>query len=251
MSDRAHGCVLNSTCRRIAGDARLLVGICGIPASGKSTLAALLVRRVAELLSPAAECVLVGLDGWHLTRADLDAMDNPQLAHDRRGIHWTFDAHGYVSFVKQLRTPISRLSPDAPDITAPSFDHALKDPSPHAIRITPQHRIVIIEGLYTFLSIEPWCEGGSLLDERWYIELDPSEAAKRLVKRHVATGVAKDLTEAQWRSDANDMPSTCYVFTVGAAQDSNCTLDGQFVIEHMLKPTRIIPSQDDPTFAFA
>lgn len=155
-----------------------------------------------------ATCILVGLDGWHLTRADLDAMENPKLAHDRRGIHWTFDARGYVSFVKDLRAPISHLPIDASDITAPSFDHALKDPSPHAVRITPQHRIVIIEGLYTFLSIEPWSEAGSLLDERWYIELEPAEAARRLIKRHVTTGVAKDLTEAQWRSDENDMPST-------------------------------------------
>lgn len=158
-----------------------------------------------------ARCTLVGLDGWHLTRADLDAMDDPKLAHDRRGIHWTFDAQGYVSFVEELRTPISQLPADMPDITAPSFDHALKDPSPHAIRITPQHRIVIIEGLYTFLSIEPWCRAGSLLDERWYIELDSIEAAKRLVKRHVETGVARDLTEAQWRSDANDMPSMWFL----------------------------------------
>ncbi|KZV77423.1 P-loop containing nucleoside triphosphate hydrolase protein [Peniophora sp. CONT] len=219
---------------QIPSSERLLVGICGIPASGKSSLSALLVRKVEELLSsiePAAACMLVGLDGWHLTRADLDAMDNPKLAHDRRGIHWTFDAQGYVSFVQNLRTPISQLPTEAPDITAPSFDHALKDPSPHAVRITPQHRIVVIEGLYTFLSIEPWCRAGSLLDERWYIELDPKEAARRLVKRHVATGVAKDLTEAQWRSDENDMPN------------------GQFIIEHMLQPTRIIPSLDDPSFA--
>ena len=195
-------------------DTRLLVGICGIPASGKSSLAALLVRKVGDLLiarQSTAACMLVGLDGWHLTRADLDAMDDPKLAHDRRGIHWTFDAHGYVSFVKDLRTPISHLPANALDITAPSFDHALKDPCPHAVRITPSHRIVVIEGLYTFLSIEPWCRAGSLLDERWYIELDHTEAARRLVKRHVATGVAKNLTEAQWRSDENDMPSTSFI----------------------------------------
>ncbi|KAI0034329.1 P-loop containing nucleoside triphosphate hydrolase protein [Vararia minispora EC-137] len=213
-------------------DSRFLVGIIGIPASGKSTLAALVTSKVNELFVASRlpySSILVGLDGWHLTRSQLDAMDNPNLAHDRRGIHWTFDADGYVSFVSSLRTPISQLPSGASVITAPSFDHALKDPIPHAVHITPKHRIVIIEGLYAFLSIEPWCKAGSLLNERWYIEIDPEKAARRLIRRHVATGVAKDLTEAQWRSDENDMPN------------------GRFIISHMLQPTRIISSQDDPT----
>jgi pantothenate kinase len=137
-------------------------------------------------------------------------MDNPKLAHDRRGIHWTFDGDGYLSFISSLRTPVSEYpaASESPVIQAPSFDHALKDPTPQAIQITPKHRIVIIEGLYTFLSIEPWCKAGALLDERWYIEISSEHASRRLVRRHVATGVAKDMVEAQWRSDENDMPST-------------------------------------------
>ena len=68
---------------------------------------------------------------------------------------------------------------------------------------------MIIEGLYVFLSIKPWSEGGLLLDERWLIQVDPVEAKRRLVKRHVLTGVAKDLKEAEWRADKNDGPSMC------------------------------------------
>ncbi|KAI0321460.1 P-loop containing nucleoside triphosphate hydrolase protein [Amylostereum chailletii] len=186
-------------------DERLLVGVAGVPASGKSTLAVLVIDKVNALLRNSgsiSSAVLVGLDGWHLTRVQLDAMPDPKLAHDRRGIHWTFDAHSYVSF----------------------------DPTPHAVTITPNDRIVIIEGLYTFLSIAPWAEAGTLLDERWHIELDPDAAARRLVKRHVASGIAKDLTEAQWRSDENDAPN------------------GRFIVANMLEPTRIIPSIEDPVF---
>lgn len=200
---------------RTPADARLLVGISGIPASGKSTLANLLVGETNKLLrtqyqdldgSPQPSAVLIGLDGWHLTRSQLDAFPDPKLAHDRRGIHWTFDGPAYVSFVKSLRLPLSQLSASVA-ITAPSFDHALKDPSPHAVTVLPENRIVVIEGLYTFLSISPWAEAGVLLDERWFVELEVDEASRRLVKRHVASGVAKDLEEAQWRSEENDMPS--------------------------------------------
>lgn len=188
---------------RIAHDRRLLVGIAGIPASGKSTFALKLASALTN--SPAGSAtILVGLDGWHYTRAELDAMPDPKLAHDRRGAHWTFDGPSYVDFVRSLREDITPLTPV---ITAPSFDHAIKDPTPHAVVIHPYHRIVIIEGLYTFLSTEPWVGAGKLLDERWFIEVNAIKARERLVKRHVITGVAKDMEEAIWRSDENDTPS--------------------------------------------
>lgn len=220
---------------------RLLVGVAGIPASGKSTFAVLLAERVNAILRERSitssgpegssgqgnrddseervdgveaeqpyrppvqdRAVLVGLDGWHLSRAQLDVFPDPQKAHDRRGIHWTFDGEGYVAFIKKLRDANNTVI-----ITAPSFDHALKDPTPDAVSIYPHHRIVIIEGLYVFLAIQPWSEAGLLLDERVYIEVDVAEARKRLVKRHVVTGVAKDMKEAEWRADDNDMPSKC------------------------------------------
>jgi pantothenate kinase len=83
----------------------------------------------------------------------------------------------------------------------------VKDPTPDAVHIMPHHRIIVIEGLYTFLSIEPWCQGGRLLDERWFIDVDIVEARRRLIDRHVATGVTKDREEGVARADKNDMPS--------------------------------------------
>lgn len=206
---------------------RLLIGIAGIPASGKSTLAKFLTDRVNSLLEEqgpetpqpressagqrahaqpqhAERAILVGLDGWHLTRAQLDTFPDPKLAHDRRGIHWTFDGESYAACIRQLRASIT---PTTDVIRAPSFDHALKDPTPDAVLIQPYHRAVVIEGLYTFLSITPWKEAATLLDERWFIAVDPSEARRRLVARHVLTGVAKDMEEAEWRAKENDGPS--------------------------------------------
>lgn len=192
---------------RIPSSARLLVGITGIPASGKSTFAQILTDHINDILvamNKDSRAILIGLDGWHLTRAQLDALPDPKLAHDRRGIHWTFDGPGYVSFVRELR---KGLSDTTSIITAPTFDHALKDPAFDDVSIHPHHRVVIIEGLYTLLSIEPWHEAGLLLDEKWFIHVDVAEAQRRLVKRHVLSGVAKDLEEAVWRAEENDMPS--------------------------------------------
>ncbi|KAL7285864.1 hypothetical protein ACG7TL_000975 [Trametes sanguinea] len=204
-------------------DKRLLVGIAGVPASGKSTLSELIVERVnaAASKSPSQElsdnafgagarsdkpiAVYVGLDGWHLTRAQLDNFPDPKLAHDRRGAHWTFDGEGYVAFIRALREPIA--GSDYQVVYAPSFSHEKKDPVFDAIAVYPHHRLVIIEGLYTFLSIPPWSAAAELLDERWYIDIGEEEAERRLVIRHVRTGVAKDMEEAVWRSRENDAPT--------------------------------------------
>jgi len=211
---------------------RLLVGIYGVPASGKSTFADMLFRYTDNLLQSdpqnSARAILVGLDGWHLTRAQLDQLPDPKLARDRRGIHWTFDAENYLAFVQSIR---EEISPETRIITAPSFDHAVKDPTPHAVQIHPQHRIVMIEGLYAALNVGSCGEAALLLDERWYIEVDMAEAQKRLVKRHVISGVAKDLDEAVWRAEENDMPN------------------GRFLIANTLEPTRVIPSVEDPVLA--
>ena len=205
--------------------ARLLVGLAGVPASGKSTLAQLIIAHVnttyrrAHATDADADrgiAVLVGLDGWHLSRAALAAMPDPQLARDRRGAHWTFDGAGYVAFVRALRRDsgaavdagLAEGSESEADVVyAPSFDHALKDPTPRAVAVYPRHRVVLIEGLYGFLGIEPWREAAEMLDERWWLDVSEEEAERRLVERHVRSGVAKDLEEAIWRSRENDAPS--------------------------------------------
>ncbi|KAF8824209.1 hypothetical protein HHX47_DHR8000407 [Lentinula edodes] len=150
---------------------------------------------LVELL---AKAILVLLDGWHLTRAQLDQFPDPKLARDRRGSHWNFDG---PNLREEVLPETERI------ITAPSFDHAIKDPTSHAVQIHPQHRIVIIEGLYTALDVDSWREAALLLDERWYLELDFEEAQKRLVNRNLVSGVAKDPAEAVWRAEANGMPS--------------------------------------------
>ena len=187
-----------------------------MPASGKSTLAVKLTQYTNDIFrqrfpqEKEDPAILVGMDGWHLTRAQLDAFPNAKLAHDRRGAHWTFDGESYVAFVRDLRVPLHQTADD-PVIYAPSFSHELKDPTPRAVAIQPHHRLIIIEGLYAFISIQPWTEAGKLLDERWWVELSEEEAKARLVLRHVLTGVAQDLGEAEWRATENDAPSMFYV----------------------------------------
>ena len=138
------------------------------------------------------EAIVVGLDGWHLTRAQLAALPDPQLAKARRGAHWTFDPDGYLEFVRSLRSPAPANSAAEP-IIAPSFDHAVKDPDPTGVRVYPWHKVVVIEGLYCFLSIGAWKEAGEMLDERWLTTVEFENATERIIDRHVTSGVARSI----------------------------------------------------------
>lgn len=43
------------------------------------------------------------------------------------------------------------------------------------------------------------------MDEVWFVEVDEAVARRRLVKRHVEAGIAKDEEEAGRRADENDL----------------------------------------------
>ncbi|KAI1105311.1 phosphoribulokinase/uridine kinase [Jackrogersella minutella] len=191
--------------QQLPEDRRLLIAIAGIPGSGKTTLSrivtAALNARHASLHAhaPVPPAVFVPMDGYHLTRAQLSAMADPGRAHARRGAEFTFDGAAFLSLVQSLRE-----APRQP-VLAPSFDHAVKDPKPDDIAILPAHRVVVFEGNYVCLDKEPWRAAAMLMDERWFVDVAFETARRRLVRRHVKAGIARDEEEAGRRADGNDL----------------------------------------------
>ncbi|KAK7751872.1 hypothetical protein SLS62_006173 [Diatrype stigma] len=196
-------------------DRRLLIAIGGIPGSGKTTLS----QKVATALNArhatlhpetpvtegtASVAAFVPMDGYHLTRAQLAAMPDPVQAFARRGAEFTFDGPAFLRLVEALRVPLTGASGGAV-VRAPSFDHAVKDPRPDDIAILPRHRIVVFEGNYVCLGREPWRSAAALMDERWFVDVPFDVARRRLVRRHVAAGIARDADEAARRADENDL----------------------------------------------
>jgi pantothenate kinase len=145
----------------------VLLGLVGVPGSGKSTVAEALVTAIG----PAS--VVVPMDGFHLSN---DVLVARGLA-DVKGAPETFDRDGFVTLLGRLRTE--------PSMAAPRFERSVEASVPDAIAVTPAHRLVVVEGNYLL----HWPDARALLDEVWFIEAGSEQArVASLVARHESFG---------------------------------------------------------------
>lgn len=186
-SDHTLSDELRSLERRAAGR-RYLLGICGPPGAGKSTVADRIARDVR------AEAVVVPMDGFHLASA---VIAGTPLA-ERRGAPDTFDGGGFVALLERLRRQTE------PVVYAPRYDRSIEDPIAGAIAIHDTTGIVIVEGNYLLHSSPPWTAAARLLDEIWYVEhADDATRVERLVARHVRFGKSRH-ESTRWVEESDE-----------------------------------------------
>ena len=165
--------------RVLAADGRAVLGICGAPGAGKSTLAARLVAAVG----PSA--VILPMDGFHLHDTELGRLG---LA-DHKGAPETFDVAGYVALLRRVRVETDHV------VYAPEFDRTREESVAGAIAVRPEHRLVVTEGNYLLYDGPGWSDVLPLLDESWFVEGDEGVRTARLVQRHIAHGRPPDQAE--------------------------------------------------------
>lgn len=169
---------------------RRMLGICGAPGVGKSTVAGRIVAGLGD------RAVLVGMDGFHLAHAELARLGRL----DRKGAPDTFDAAGYVALLDRLRHNgfVHGVGdPAAVTVYAPEFRRELEEPVAGAVPVPPTVPLVVTEGNYLLLPSEPWCRIRSLLDEIWYLEDDHDERLDRLAARHERYGLTRSAARAK------------------------------------------------------
>ena len=174
---------------QLTGTSQVWIGLAGGPGSGKSTLAQALKAHLGKLLT------IIPLDGYHYYRRELDAMEDPEEAHARRGAPFTFNSSRFVNDLIRAR--------GSGEGVFPSFDHAAGDPVEASIQLHKGRQIVVVEGNYVLLDTEPWCQlRGSVFDETWFLDVPIAECNRRVCRRHVETGLTEE--QAKLRVATND-----------------------------------------------
>jgi pantothenate kinase len=169
---------------------RSIVGICGPPAAGKSTLSSALSGALD--VHDGLSSVAVPMDGFHLSNVELDRLG---LA-DRKGAPETFDAAGFVHLLRRLRAGEDL-------VYAPSYSRSLHESIGGVIPVPADVRVIVVEGNYLLLDRGPWASVRGLLDLVLYLDAPDEVRQDSLVRRQLAKGL--DLHDAHdWVSRSDE-----------------------------------------------
>ena len=175
-----------------SGRTRILVGIAGPPAAGKSTLAVTLASALRAEYGPDA-AVAVPMDGFHLANAQLARLG----LSDRKGAPETFDAAGFAALLHRLRAPV-----DDEVVYAPEYSRVLHESIGGAIPVPAAVRVVVVEGNYLLLPRPPWDAVRPVLDLALYLEAPAPVRVDALIRRQLSRGL-EPVAAVDWveRSD--------------------------------------------------
>eukprot|EP00538_Stauroneis_constricta_P013547 CAMPEP_0119546348 /NCGR_PEP_ID=MMETSP1352-20130426/810_1 /TAXON_ID=265584 /ORGANISM="Stauroneis constricta, Strain CCMP1120" /LENGTH=321 /DNA_ID=CAMNT_0007591045 /DNA_START=73 /DNA_END=1038 /DNA_ORIENTATION=+ len=151
-----------------------MIGVVGIPGSGKSTSCAILTSMLSDL-----GCLLMPFDGYHYPVDELLAMENPDDLIYRRGAPDTFNVSALKRDLETIRFG------DESMVSVPGFDHARGDPEPNAHRFhRDEHNIVITEGLYLLHDDAGWETVKNYFDMTIFVHADVDMCVERLKIRN-------------------------------------------------------------------
>lgn len=177
---------------------RYIIGVSGIPGSGKTTFVNQIVNEFNEQCYKNGyknnPCISISMDGFHLPKFKLD-----EEMCSRRGAYYTFDSYKLFNFLKHLKKNLNTT------IKAPSFDHKIADPIEEDINIELYHKIIIVEGIYLHLkNPSPWNKISLLFDEKWFIPINIDKARYRVGKRHYNSNIVNSIEEGIIKFNNND-----------------------------------------------
>jgi pantothenate kinase len=191
------------------GPSRITVAIAGPPASGKTTLAEELARR---LNAQKCETVVVPQDGFHLDNQVLEARGDLT----RKGAPHTFDGAGFVHMVRRLK--------ERADVAVPIFDRT-RDIAIAGARIVPASaEVIIVEGNYLLFDDAPWFNLAPLWTLSVRLEVPMEDLRARLIQRWLGHGLSQ--TAATRRATSNDLPNAQSVLDKALPAMLTLTSDG-------------------------
>jgi pantothenate kinase len=171
---------------------RRLLGICGPPGGGKSTLAECIADDIGE------RARLVRMDGFHLAQVELARLGR----EDRKGAIDTFDAAGYVNTLRRLRDAAEDV------VYAPEFRREIEEPIAGAVAVPRDVTLVVTEGNYLLVDHGPWRAVRRLLDEVWFVTTAEETRVRWLIERHIRYGRTPDAARARALGSDQQTPNS-------------------------------------------
>lgn len=152
----------------------VMIALAGMPGAGKAAAAAALQK----ILGP--QCLVVSMDGFRSSLADLQKRKDAGPAIYRRGSLDTFDTHRLRNAMWEMKD-----GHHLPAVRLPGFDHAAGEPVQGALRfIRKLHRVVIVKGLYLLHDNQGWEGIPGLFDYRVYLDADIDACIARVKSRN-------------------------------------------------------------------
>ncbi len=179
--------VCRGLARMAAGrQGRVLAGVTGPGAAGKSVFSLLLRRLYNATPGAAGRAAVLPMDGFHYPNAYLDShtiADREGRAVPLRSVKGSppsYDVEGFVDILRRLRAGRA--------VEAPRYDRRLHDPVPGDIRIGVGDRVVLVEGNYLLLGEGRWAPVDGLLDVSLFLSQAMEVVREAMVERFVAGG---------------------------------------------------------------
>lgn len=185
---------------------RVIVGVAGPPASGKSTTTTY-VNDQLNKLAHVRSCV-VPMDGFHLDNEVL--LKNGDLEY--KGSPATFDFAGFSDLV-------DKITANNGDITYPEFNRERDKSISDSGIVKSSHNIVIFEGNYLLLNIAPWRTLADKFDRTVFFDVPIETLRKRLMERWSYYGYSE--TDALRKIEKNDLPNSELVLNLRLPSDFN------------------------------
>lgn len=185
------------------GAARRLVAVAGAPGSGKSTFA----ERLRDAIGDRVASEVVPMDGFHYDDMVLEARG----WRPHKGAPHTFDVDGFGVALDRLRAE------DRRDVAIPVFDRAIEIARAGARIVTPDARLLIVEGNYLLLDDPAWAPLRDRFDATVFLDVPEEEIEARLVARWEGYGM--NAAGVRAKLEQNDLPNALLVILRSVAAD--------------------------------
>lgn len=171
--------VLDAVCRawRTVSRERMIVGIAGFPASGKTLLAKAIVAEVNERHADRVAAHLP-MDGFHYTNSRLRSLGLENV----KGSVATYDVAAFTETLRTFKAVPSRA------LLAPDYIRELHEVREDAVKIGTDTRVLVTEGIYVGCMEGTWTEARAAVDVLLFLDVAPAVCARRIIARNRAVG---------------------------------------------------------------